>query len=332
MRYLGLAAVVVLGGCLMDFTEEGDAASAECGNGTAETGESCDGTDLAGQTCLSLGLGAGMLTCQANCLGYVTQECGPPGCGNGVMNAGTEECDGGDLGSATCVSEGFAGGDLTCSVSCLLDNSLCERFSTGAECDEDEHCVGGLCWTEGGTGYPSGFCTGECEYTSECDTGEACVTGPEGGTGNCYPTCVTDQSCRPGYACFDYYETWTSVCWPHCLDSDDCPFSALCNLWTGRCEALDPDLADNGSLCADASECLGEHCLRPTATSPGSCASPCAVSDGECPANSVCVPWPAPGLPGDLGMCLRDCTSASDCEAGLDCYDAFSVGMLVCWP
>jgi len=38
-----------------------------CGNGTVEEGEQCDGSDLAGQTCESLGYAGGTLSCNPDC-------------------------------------------------------------------------------------------------------------------------------------------------------------------------------------------------------------------------------------------------------------------------
>jgi hypothetical protein len=45
-------------------------------------------------------------------------------CGNGTINAG-EDCDGANLGGASCTSLGFDGGSLSCTSSCTFDTSAC---------------------------------------------------------------------------------------------------------------------------------------------------------------------------------------------------------------
>lgn len=46
-----------------------------CGNNTKETGEICDGTDKASQTCAGLGFASGTLSCAADCKSFVTTSC-----------------------------------------------------------------------------------------------------------------------------------------------------------------------------------------------------------------------------------------------------------------
>ena len=38
-----------------------------CGNGIVETGEQCDGGNLGGQTCVTLGYSSGTLSCTSAC-------------------------------------------------------------------------------------------------------------------------------------------------------------------------------------------------------------------------------------------------------------------------
>ena len=101
-----------------------------CGNGTRDMGELCEGSDIGGSTCTSIGMGfdGGTLRCNATC-GYDTSMC--TDCGNG-RREGTEQCDGMDLGTATCASRGFTGGGtLRCSPTCSFDISSCIWSATG---------------------------------------------------------------------------------------------------------------------------------------------------------------------------------------------------------
>jgi len=51
-------------------------------------------------------------------------------CGDGEMN-GSESCDGSDLNSQTCVSQGYDSGTLTCSSSCTFVTSNCSNDGGG---------------------------------------------------------------------------------------------------------------------------------------------------------------------------------------------------------
>jgi len=53
-----------------------------CGNGSLDEGEDCEGDDLAGATCESLGMGPGSVTCNDFC-SYVVAGCAfPENCSN----------------------------------------------------------------------------------------------------------------------------------------------------------------------------------------------------------------------------------------------------------
>ncbi len=52
-------------------------------------------------------------------------------CGDGFIDPG-EDCEGSDLGGATCVSEGFTGGSLSCNASCVFVTSSCTSGSGGS--------------------------------------------------------------------------------------------------------------------------------------------------------------------------------------------------------
>jgi|GEM_PF-4403642 len=97
-----------------------------CGNGITEAGEDCDGADLDGSSCGSLGFDVGVLICNADCT-LDTSDCAmlppPPVCGNGVIEAG-ETCDAGNFGGQTCLTNGFMGGSLSC-VACNISTASC---------------------------------------------------------------------------------------------------------------------------------------------------------------------------------------------------------------
>jgi len=99
-----------------------------CGDNVVQSPEVCDGTDLAGETCVSQGFsGGGTLACNGSCTGFDTSGCiaGGPVCGNGIIETG-EVCDGANLGGETCQSQGFSGGTLSCSANCTsFDTSAC---------------------------------------------------------------------------------------------------------------------------------------------------------------------------------------------------------------
>lgn len=98
-----------------------------CGDGAATGAESCDGADLGGATCESLGYSSGSLACTSGC-GYDVSGCvayPPPGsCTNGTIEP-PESCDGTNLGGATCATLGYAGGSLGCTAFCGYDVSSC---------------------------------------------------------------------------------------------------------------------------------------------------------------------------------------------------------------
>ncbi len=66
-----------------------------CGDDIADSGEQCDGVDLAGATCRSLGYDTGTLTCHTDCTAYIVSSCTgtapvvpPPSSGGGGGGGG----------------------------------------------------------------------------------------------------------------------------------------------------------------------------------------------------------------------------------------------------
>jgi len=96
-----------------------------CGNGNLEDAETCEGDQLRGATCESLGHYGGTLACGGDCEHDLAGCNGR--CGDGTLDgAFGEACDGSDLGGATCLSLGYHGGALACDAACALDTADCE--------------------------------------------------------------------------------------------------------------------------------------------------------------------------------------------------------------
>ena len=96
--------------------------------------EICDGSDLAAETCETLGFASGVLACATDCTSFDVSACvADAACGDGVINQPGEVCDLNDLGGATCESLGLGGGLLQCASDCSLDTSLCD--AAGFEID-----------------------------------------------------------------------------------------------------------------------------------------------------------------------------------------------------
>lgn len=114
-----------------------------CGDSVLDRGEQCDGSELGGASCASLGYSHGTLRCGPDC-GLDVSGCGY--CGDGV-SSGAEACDGGDLAGLGCRSLGFTDGVLGCTPECQLDPSQCfvdpGEFCGDGALDFPEQCDGG---------------------------------------------------------------------------------------------------------------------------------------------------------------------------------------------
>jgi|GEM_PF-2766079 len=87
-----------------------------------QVSELCDGSSLDSQTCITQGFTGGTLSCNPNCLGFITSACTNQTCGNNIIE-GTETCDGTALNGQTCITMGFTSGTLSCNPNCAGFNT-----------------------------------------------------------------------------------------------------------------------------------------------------------------------------------------------------------------
>jgi hypothetical protein len=108
-----------------------------CGNGQVDSDEECENADVDGRTCAGLGYDGGTLGCLANCTLDTSSCTGEPTpiCGDGII-VGSEDCEGENLGGASCVTVGYEdGGLLRCNADCTYDIDRCLGENSN---DEDE--------------------------------------------------------------------------------------------------------------------------------------------------------------------------------------------------
>jgi hypothetical protein len=155
-----------------------------------------------------------LITVDANRIAACLSGTCPPGgtCGDGIVQTG-EECDLGTLDGETCVSEGFAGGNLACGSGCLFDTSVCwnTRFTDNADGTITDHQYG-LTWEkkterdsvdnsanlhDADNLYPwAGICSNVfkyCQPTTAAST--LCVANAEGGSIGCDECTGGDGTC-----------------------------------------------------------------------------------------------------------------------------------------
>ncbi len=163
------------------YDQSGCLNSPYCGNNQVELDEECDGNDLGGQTCVSLGYLGGNLSCNPDCT-FNTNNCQQPVCGNDIREK-DEVCDGADLDGETCISRGYLHGTLACEEDCSdFDESDCwghpvcgDGVIEGNEVCDGDNLAGESCISRG---YLEGTlaCADDCKSYDE----SGCT-----GTNNC---------------------------------------------------------------------------------------------------------------------------------------------------
>lgn len=153
------------------FDTSGCVTPVNCGNGTIDSGEQCDGANLGEEVCAL----EGTLACTPQCTFDTTWCVYSWHCGNGGIDMDGEQCDGADTGGADCLSFGFGevSGEIPfCRNNCTFDFTSC---TFNPDC---------------GNGVVDG--SEQCDGT---DIPETCQDwGYSTGTLSCQPFCVFDWS------------------------------------------------------------------------------------------------------------------------------------------
>ena len=223
-------------------------------------------------------------------------------CGNGILEGG-EECDGLDLGGASCSAVGCSSGAPTCSSSCTLDYSAC---STCGACDFDGICEAGEdcgnCASDCISGSGASCGNGICEIAD----GEDCESCPQdcngklngkpesrfccgGGAGPNPKSCTDPQCTASGWQC------------------SGAPAPASC-CGDGSCEGIES--GGNCSIDCGAPPTCGDGSCDPTESS---CS--CALDCGAPPSSEL--PFCSDGQDNDCDGVI-DCGD-SDCSAEPAC-------------
>ncbi|MBU1070732.1 hypothetical protein KJ975_14310 [Myxococcota bacterium] len=157
--------------------------SGACGNGVLDAGETCEP-----------GPGATVAGCGPDCQVIDGWSCdGTPSvctpiCSDGLI-LGDEECDGTNLGTATCEAAGYDGGTLLCDAQCRLDYSGCRNDFTALTCGGNHCCLLGsagdylvYCWGSNDAGALGiGDAGVQRSTTPEVLPWSEALTGPEPG-------------------------------------------------------------------------------------------------------------------------------------------------------
>jgi hypothetical protein len=234
--------------CTYDFSN-----CYSCGDGSIDGGEECDGSDFGGQTCSGLGYDGGDLACNTNCTIDVgpcwecgdgemegpeacddggdsatcDDDCTPAECGDDYINSiAGEQCDGVNLGGATCASLGEGMGTVTCDGSCMYDTSGCMPICYDDDMDGSTTCDGD-CDDNNPDQYPDN--PEQCDgIDNDCDPSPnfAC----EDGEGNCSNALGSQiDMCVDGYECVIPGDTGTFECGQLCKNTDDCDAGEACS-------------------------------------------------------------------------------------------------------
>ena len=260
-----------------------------CGNGSIDAGEECDGSNLNNKSCADYkGVGAtGSLSCSSDCK-IVSSACQSAvvSCNSDGVKDADEECDGSDFGDKTC--ENYQGANATGSLSCnncAIDSSACVAAQVNncgnGNIDADEECDGSNLNNHTCSDVLGRSANGDLSCDSDCKLVDSACTplvidtcnndGTKDGAEEC------DGADFGGKSCSDFAgEGATGV-----LSCDGCVIDY------SDCEEADPcgnGRLDDGEDC-DGSNLNGKSCadvLGVGVTGDLSCSAVCMFDTSNC--------------------------------------------------
>lgn len=234
----------------------------------------------------------GDLVCEASeTADGCAEDCG---CGNGIVNPG-EDCDGTDLGTATCESVVQRGGTLACNADCTFDVSDCDEYMCG---------------------------NGIAEPGEECDGadlgGATCASvGFSGGTVACGTNCRLDLA----GCCNDFCAAAnTSACVGDTIETCTMMENGCLGLEVVDC-AIEDNVCDDSSgtaTCTCVDGCMAEGVGRCI----GDVAQTCEMQANGCLAFETVVDCGTTGQTCVIGPQGVTCTAVA---SGEDCFDLYTI-------
>ena len=311
-----------------DFDTSGCIPIPMCGNDLFEPTEVCDGTDLAGQTCVTQGFAdGGTLVCDGDCLGFDVTGC-DAGTGDCCAANGTPGCDDNTCESTICAADPTCcsgNWDAGCANMALFEPAC---FAVGGSCpDGTEVCGNDLvepletcdgtdlggedCVSQGFAAGGTLVCLGDCSGydTGLCDggSGDCCAAN---GSAGCDDNACEAAICAVMPACCS--TNWAQACATAAVTEPAC--FAVGGSCPDGTEVGGDGVAELPEEC-DGADLAGQDCVSVgfPAGGPLSCAGDCTFDTSSCDPGSgdCCISNGSPG-----------CNNAA-CEAAVCAIDPF---------